>query len=277
MNNHFILISLILAISSSVNCVELRRICADDVFRYRDHEINSVHVIKLNVSLKEVAYFAIDPNEEFEDFGDTFRDQMLSVKKEHNKRLVKLYSERYLNQNESILDSLDEMGKNTTELRYKIEQSESEEQNDQYFVLSKLLLTRNQISKLTHLIEYLSSFFDNKFPQENSKIPDQIGKKELKLKLKSIIENLNVTENQTSAFIDVPIYEIYEKQIVKPKFTFFRLSKLSYDFRSTGQLELDIVLPFEDKIYNKINNDVKIDCLKAKDLPKFYQEKPNEL
>ena len=116
-------------------------------------------------------------------------------------------------------------------------------------------------------IELLSDYYWDDFPFKYNLKKSEFKNKEMK-KLGDLIRNLDLSdENQTMAFNNVPIDEIYDKRIVKASnFTLNRPSNLNYDFRSTITLYYDIVLPFHDKNYDPTSTD----CAHYRDLPTFF-------
>ena len=124
-------------------------------------------------------------------------------------------------------------------------------------------------------MNYVASLYNHQLPQTENKIYDQPGKEELRKKLRASIMDVKFNKNATFALSDDLITDFYEKQLVsKPRFNFIKYSKFLYDFRSTGEFVLDIVLPVDNHLNrNKIFD---TNCLRTYDLPKFYQDKPRE-
>ena len=133
-----------------------------------------------------------------------------------------------------------------------------------YKALSSILdLMKNDVDFVTVLLGYIWDILPT---MDLLKLG--IKKEEEMNKLGDLIRNLDVSnKNQTMAFNNVKIDEIYKKSIVKPyNFTLNRRSKLINDFRSTSTLYYDVVLPFNDKNYDPTSTD----CRASRDLPFFY-------
>ena len=137
--------------------------------------------------------------------------------------------------------------------------------NDRYHY--KLTPILDVISENIDFTYFLISCFLNKLPTEDNV---RSGfKREVEMKnLDDLIRNLDTSnENQTMAFNNLKIEEIYKQKIVKvSNFTLNRYSKLIFDFRSTITLYYDIFLPFHDKNYV---GDLD-DCTHIRELPSFF-------
>ena len=138
--------------------------------------------------------------------------------------------------------------------------------NDQYKYksLSSILdLMKNDIDFFNLIIGYLY----DQFPKKDY-LKFGIKKEEEVKKLGDLIRNLDLSdENQTMAFKNIAIYEIFQQEIVKvTKFTLNGTSKLINNLRSTNTMYYDVVLPFHDKNYDPTSTE----CTRAINLPSFF-------
>ena len=113
----------------------------------------------------------------------------------------------------------------------------------------------------------LKGYYNSKFPQYGVSRFGIDEEEEFK-KLGNLIRNLDLSnENQTMAFHNDHIDDIYGKMIVLPSnITLNTHSKLIFDPKSTSTLYYDVVLPFNDKNY-KPNSP---DCTSKNLLPLFF-------
>ena len=129
------------------------------------------------------------------------------------------------------------------------------------------------LSRFVHLIDdnldfvdLLANFVFDLLPVKDI-LKLGIKREEEMKKLGDLIRNLDLSnKNQTMAFNNLEINEIYDKQIAQvTNLTLHRRSKLIYDMRSTSTLYYDIFLPFHDKNYVPTYTD----CTSKWDLPSF--------
>ena len=179
--------------------------------------------------------------------------------------MVELLSEKFLNDRNNMLFKL--VNKLTTlgALGERVSDLKERYSTDYY---DKLL---NQVEHLMDASKDLASliwyYIWDEFPLIDL-LNVGIKKEEEIKKLGDLIRNLDVSnENQTMAFHNISIDEIYNKTIVQvSNFTLHRRSKLINDLRSTSTLYYDIVLPFNDKNYDPTSTD----CTSKWDLPTFF-------
>ena len=117
------------------------------------------------------------------------------------------------------------------------------------------------------LIRHLASLYAEQLPQTDAH-GLRLGKIKMFGKFESEIERIaqDANESQTAAFQFDLITDVYKKQIVRMgKFVFHKKSKIVFDLRSTGTVNFEIVIPFED-------TELKAgkDCVSTADLPEFF-------
>lgn len=123
------------------------------------------------------------------------------------------------------------------------------------------------IKKGTELIGHLESLFSGQLPQKDEPVL-RLGKGEMFKKFEGEITRLVKTDSQTMAFRQESITNLYQKRIVKMgKFVLHRKSKLFYDLSSTGTVNFELILPFQDTDLQAGN-----DCASSTDLPHFFRE-----
>ena len=191
-----------------------------------------------------------------------------SIKRRHTDTIVGLLSEKYFNERSivPITYRLDDTRLILSKLKDRLVNLWIRNYTDHYNKLLKPI--KDLIQGNIYFVYLLSFYYFGELPNQDN-LNSGIKKEEEMKKLGDLIRNLNASnKNQTMAFNNISIEEIYEKQIVKvSNFTLNRYSKLTKDLRSTSTLYYDVVLPFHNKNYDPTSTD----CKQKQDLPMFFR------
>ena len=123
------------------------------------------------------------------------------------------------------------------------------------------------------LVELLSDYYSEHLPSKKYDKLNVTKQSEL-TKLNDLVRGFELSEDETFAFQDDLISQVYSKRIVKvKKFVFHRHSKLIYDLRSTSTLYYDIILPFNVGSYDPTSTN----CTSKHFLPFFFFTEKSEL
>ena len=117
-------------------------------------------------------------------------------------------------------------------------------------------------TKGDRLVEYLTYYKNNQFQQGTYKD----GHYEM---FENLINKLEIEKNQTMAFENYFLSEVFEKQIIsKPTLKLNRFSKVIQNFKTNGTFTFFLALPFYNSNY--LGNGP---CIFASSLPKFFVNK----
>ena len=173
-----------------------------------------------------------------------------SIKRNHTETIVELLSEKYLNNRSAIVSRLvDKSGV----LQSLVGRAMNLWTRYHYKSLYPFL---NLMFDGLDFLDILWYCFHDQLPIKNV-LRFGIKREEEMKKLGDLIPNLDLSnENQTMAFHNISIQQVYPKTIISvSNFTLNRHSELIYDFRSTSTLYYDLVLPFHNKNYDETSKD----------------------
>ena len=300
MANKLILVALILCVGSSVHSLKLNDICNYGVIEYNGLEVNSFY------TLPEPQQVSLDPNKSFAIFNQkiiylflsnqinipslgtfTFNEteayfpddydqlEFDSIKRNHTDKVVKLLSEKYLNNFSKAFFSkfegprvvFNELYARLNNLKNNHMKSSNVYRNQ--YRISALTAIQKIMRQTLDFIEVLEDFFElYDLPQMTI---SRFGIKEEKEmeKLSALIHNQSLSnENQTMVFDNVKIDHVYEEGIVvASNFTLNRdSSEPNNVLKSTGALYYKVVLPFHNKNYPTTYPR----CTSTYHLPRFF-------
>ena len=173
-----------------------------------------------------------------------------SIKRNHTEKIVKLLSEKYLNNFSPIIFSkFTAPRKVVNELYTRLINLMNRHSTNYYDNLLNPIA--DLMRKNLDFIDLLDGYFNkNQFPQMSI---SKFGIKEEKeaKKLSNLISNEDLSnENQTMVFQNIPIQQVYREAIVVvSNFTLNRSSEPNNNLRSTSTLYYNVVLPFQNSRY----------------------------
>ena len=254
-----------------VICVELENLCRDDFFNYKGYLVNAFHRVDQISDLPAVKQLIIEEWSTFNYFTNKtrypdsdLRGEMEQIKWDVKHRIKAIYSEYYLNGPEFY--RIQTQRKYFDSIWERLESVKN--RTDPADLTRFLEILRGVQGRPEKLISYLLPFQVNQFQPYDmyGLMPNKYAMMET---LRQILKDLYVSVNQSLAFENDFIEEIYKQPIVsRPKFTFNRMSKVLYDTTSYGTLRYQIVLPFANALY-----DYSRPCVPSSDLPRFFSSR----
>lgn len=261
--------------AAEVRSLQLENVCFEDIFNYNGMFVNAFHRIGQVVYLPEIGYFLVPETEEFTfllDYSNdnpdpSLRNEILKIKSDYNSRLQEIYSERYVNgpnfetSIRSESEFFDRIAERVQQVRERL--------NKSHELFDKRV---SAFRKGQQLVDYLLPFLSNQLQplRPIGYVGLQPSKEKQYAALESTLKRLDTDENQTLAFRDDYMTDVYEQPIVtRPKLEFSRFSKYSrtfFDPKSGGRLRFEIVLPFYNADYERWP------CTDTAKLPKFFSK-----
>ena len=128
-----------------------------------------------------------------------------------------------------------------------------------------------------YLLKGLLPLYDRQLHdlESTSSTPYRPSRQQLFNNLDYAIAQLNreVEDGQTGAFYSEFIDDVYEKRITSfPQFEFWSDSEVTYQPDSSLHLKFDFCFPFNNEKFDNSQ-----ECVKASDLPPFFQQKGKEV
>lgn len=238
-----------------VNGLELKNLCDNSTFDYKQIEVNSFLQRRFNHTLQNVGYYAIDENDLdlynwFQNQKD--RDDFQKTVDNYNEYLIDLYSEAFMNSEK--LNDIHLQKDKVVALKKQIDiaagKANENKRNTISYVVQNCdrlgqLIDQVQLYKSNTLNSYLWSFDDFKYFMDN-------------LEIKKGVE--------TFAFKNDLLAKIYKKEITQfERFYFVRGSEKYYDLKNSyGIIETSVNLPFNTKEFSESK------CFDKQTLPPFF-------
>lgn len=271
--NRLILVAVFVCLTISyVSCVDLSYLCKEDVFKFKEDNnthlehriINSFYRLSLTNELPKVKHYMVTHLDEPKFLKDEALKSFKKAKYDYEKLLLVVYSENFINHlNNKEFDVIGE-----TFQDYKKVEAEMKEvlSLDKGYPQDEVEKARKTFSENMKRIEDLLQIYI--LGRKNFMIPALINAEDLGAALHHLHNKLE--SHQIPSFEGLFIYAYYEHPIATVTgFKLDRASKMFFSPESKGTISFDVVIPFENKNYEKEIDKVK--CVKAKgNLPAFY-------
>lgn len=241
----------------------LYELCPDDQFEYSGFKVNSFRKIHGNLSLSPIGVYALEELVNYYRlFDESDADQLEEIRSTYHRRLIEMYSRRYLNDPFYSLENL--MKQKLAILQKNLTNFKG--QGKDLFVSARIIsLQSRKIEGAKNLTVILNAH------KNKVLVPEIIDLKHFDFYMHFMRTIFDT--NSTMAFRKEETAAIYSKRIYQfERFKPIRSSKLFYNWRKDyGELLSNIYIPFQQRDSRFVNK--TRDCVQAKELPMFFKLK----
>ena len=232
-------------------------ICPDDQFEYKNKLVNSFFTITGFQQTHEIDKYALEDSVNYHRlFNSPQADQLEAIRKDYHNRLIELFGSEYLNDPSNkknvIYQKLDSLRTNLTSFKGKGKNPLADTILDEQ---------SRKIEAARNLSSVLYAFRTAKSP--NSEDVQEVFAQHLEVVLEKIGKNARMvlSKENIAETITMGIYQFNRYKAIKH-------SKLFNNWRKdSGMIHYYMHIPFEQQ------GSTSGACVKAKDLPDFYQFK----
>ena len=247
---------------SSTYFQDFYELCPGDEFKYQKKIVNSFFTVRVYQETNQIGEYALEASVNYHSlFNSSDADQLEAIRKDYHGRLIELFGPDYLNdlsnKKNVIYQKLDSLRSNLTSFKGK----------------GKNPLADRILGEQNRKIEAARNLSSVLFAFKTAKSPNVEDLQELFAShLNSVLGTIG-DENTTMVLSKEKIVDIITKGIYQ--FNHYELIKFSKLFntwrKDSGKVYYDMHLPFEQHGSKWVVKDRP--CVKAKDLPDFYQLK----